>query len=62
MSDAIKTVSYTRGSIASLTVFGVGFGLKSLGVDEFWCLLAAMSLLGAWVVGFGAAAFVENKP
>ncbi len=30
--------------------------MKSLGFEDFWSLLAALSLLGAWVVGFGAAA------
>lgn len=60
MANSAKAVSYRRGSLASMTIFGVGFGLKSLGVDDFWSLLAAISLLGAWVVGFGSARFVED--
>lgn len=60
MTEA-TAISYWRGSLASVTVFGVGFGLKSLGVEDFWCLLAALSLLGAWVVGFGAAGFVKES-
>jgi len=60
MANSAKAVSYRRGSLASMTIFGVGFGLKSLGVDDLWCLLAAISLLGAWVVGFGSARFVED--
>ena len=50
-----RVVSYWRGAWASLSVLAVGFGLKSLGVSDFWSMLAPLSLIAAWVVGFAAA-------
>ncbi len=53
--SAIFALSFRRGSIAAATVASIPFGLKMLGISDLWCLVAAFSIVAAWVVGYGSA-------
>ncbi len=53
--SAIIALSFRRGTIAAATVASIPFGLKMLGVSDLWCLVAAFSIVAAWVVGYGSA-------
>jgi hypothetical protein len=53
--SALIALSFRRGFMAAATVGSIPFGLKMLGVTDLWCLVAAISIVAAWVVGYGAA-------
>ncbi len=54
-SRAALTFAYRKGAIAATTIASVAFGLKAMHIDDFWCIIAVISLLAAWVVGYGSA-------
>lgn len=52
---SIVALSFRRGTIAAATVASISFGLKMLGVSDLWFLIAALSIIAAWVVGYCSA-------